>query len=68
MTGQVGDSLEDDQSLIQTGIIDSLDILKLLSFLKEKFGIEVTEEEVIPENFDTLNGIADFITNKTNSK
>lgn len=68
MIGHVGDSLEDDQSLIEAGIIDSLDILKLMAFLEEKFGIEITEQEVIPENFDTVNGIVDLIASKTNAR
>jgi len=68
MAGQVGNPLEDDQSLIETGIIDSLDILKLMAFLEEKFKIEIKEQEVIPENFDTVNGIVDLIESKTSAR
>lgn len=67
MAGHVEDSFRDEQSLIETGIIDSLDIIKLMAFLEKRFRIEISEQEAIPENFDTLNGIVDFVESKTNS-
>lgn len=60
-----GKSLVDDDSLFASGIIDSLGILRLVSFLEQKFNIEITDEEMIPENFETINKMRDFIGQKT---
>jgi acyl carrier protein len=65
----VGDSqmkLDPDQSLVSSGVIDSLAILRLISFLEEKFGIVVEDDEVVPENFETINIIRAFIEGKNN--
>ena len=58
------ENVHDDQSLIQAGIMDSLSILKMISFIDEKFGIIPTEDELDPENFDTINHIQKFIQEK----
>jgi len=63
----VGDSqmkLDPDQSLVSSGVIDSLAILRLISFLEEKFGVVVEDDEVVPENFETINVIKAFVEAK----
>jgi len=57
-------SVEDHQSLLEAGIIDSLGIMKLVVFLEEKFNIEVSDEELIPANFETINNIKDLLERK----
>jgi len=53
-----------DQSLVQSGIIDSLALLRLMSFLEERFGFTIEEDEVVPDNFETLNIIRAFVESK----
>jgi acyl carrier protein len=63
----MGDSrmkLDHDQSLVTSGAIDSLAILRLIAFLEEQFGIKVDDEELIPDNFESINIIKDFVENK----
>jgi len=63
----VGDSqtkLDPDQSLVSSGVIDSLALLRLIAFLEEKFGVVVNDEEVVPENFETLNVIKGLVESK----
>lgn len=57
--------LSDDEPLVESGIIDSLGILKLLAFLDETFGIILSEEELTPENFSNFNILCAFIEKKT---
>ena len=57
-------SLEDHQSLLEGGIIDSLGIMKLVVFVEEKFNIKVSDEELIPANFETINNIKDLLERK----
>jgi len=68
MTSESGDSLEENQSLIESGVIDSLSVMKLLNFLEETFNIKVTDEELIAENFETLNAINDLTQRKIKIK
>jgi acyl carrier protein len=58
-------ALGDEVSLMQTGIIDSTGILELIMFLQEKFGIEVADEEMIPENLDSVEKIVAFVARKS---
>lgn len=57
-------SLADDEQLIEKGIIDSMSILSLLAYLDENFGIVLSEEELNPENFATLQSICDVVAKK----
>ena len=60
------EEIHDDDSLIDSGILDSLNILKLLCFMDEKFQIMPAEDEIYPENFDSINHIYNFIEEKLN--
>lgn len=59
-----GGKLTDDGSLFESGIIDSLGVLHLVAFLEERYGLHVEDEELIPENFETVNRIMDFVKSK----
>lgn len=57
-------SLQDDASLLDQGIIDSTGVLEVIGFLEETFGIAVDDSELLPENLDSVQGIARFVTRK----
>lgn len=63
--GQIDTPLEDDDSFLEQGIIDSTGVLELVAFIEETFGIKVEDEELIPENLDTINNIVAFVERKT---
>ena len=52
--------LDRDESLLENGIIDSTGILELVSFLEKDIGIKVNDEDLIPDNLDSINKIAGF--------
>jgi len=56
--------LSDIDSLIDSGIIDSLAIMKLLSFLEEQFEIQIGGDELVMENFETIDAIEQMIAGK----
>ncbi|MGA1821672.1 MAG: acyl carrier protein [Thermoplasmatota archaeon] len=58
------DSIGDDDSFTQRGIIDSTGVLELIDFLEEKFGIIIENDEVIPDNLDSLNRIERYVASK----
>lgn len=57
-------SISNDDSLLESGTIDSTGILELVLFLEENFSISIDDEELIPQNLDSINKIADFVTRK----
>jgi acyl carrier protein len=59
-----GRELKDDTSFMEEGIIDSTGILELVFFLEETFGIHIEDEELVPENMDSLQNITRFIGRK----
>jgi acyl carrier protein len=59
------DKVADDASLIDAGILDSVGILTLISFLEEKYEIQVSDDEVEPENMESVDAITDFVKRKT---
>jgi acyl carrier protein len=64
---KVGDHRKDidhDESLIAKGVIDSLFILQLVSFLEEEFDVTIDDNEVTPDNFETINVMKSLIGNK----
>ena len=56
--------IDPDESLLSSGILDSLGLLRLVAFLEERFGVAVEGDEVIPENFETIDSIKNFIQHK----
>ena len=57
-------ALADDTALIQGGIVDSTGILELIMFLEETWSIKVRDEEMVPDNFETIDAITAFVTRK----
>jgi acyl carrier protein len=64
MMGDQQTRIDPDASLISSGVVDSLALLRLIAFVEEQFGVTVEDEEVMPENFETLNIIESFVTAK----
>ncbi len=56
--------LDINESFIQNDIIDSTGVIELVSFVEEEFGISVADDEIIRENFDSINKISSFVSNK----
>ncbi len=56
--------LQNTDSFLEAGIVDSTGILELLMFLEEAFGVEVEDEEVLPSNFDSVERLTRYIQRK----
>jgi len=54
-----------DASLLEAGIIDSTGVLELIAYMEKHFGIRVEDDELVPENLDTIANICSFLTRKT---
>jgi len=64
LMGDAGAQLQDDQSFLDHHIIDSTGFIELVSYLEESFKVKIQDEEMIPENLDSLNNIERFIRSK----
>jgi acyl carrier protein len=62
--GDVSRLPSDDESLVESGIIDSTGILELIEFLEERFGIEVSDSETIPDNLGSVANLTRFVEGK----
>ena len=61
------ENLEDNTSFLDEGIIDSTGILELVSYLEEEFSITVEDEDLVPENLDSLNNLIAYLGSKINA-
>ena len=57
-------SIDRDEDVLARGIIDSLGVTQLVSFLEEHYGIRVSDDELTPANFSTLESIEGFVSSK----
>jgi acyl carrier protein len=58
------DAFADEDSFLEKGIIDSTGVLELLEFIEEKFKIRVEDEEIVPDNLDSLDKLTSYIQRK----
>ena len=58
-------ALRDDESFMKRGIIDSTGVLEVIQFLNDEFDITVTDDEMSPENLDSVVNLVAFILSKT---
>jgi acyl carrier protein len=57
--------LKDSDALLESGILDSLGILDLVTYLEQEFSISVADDELVPENFQSIERVAAFVQSKS---
>lgn len=62
--GEGGEKLKDDESFLDSGIVDSTGVLELVGFLEERFKIAVDSNELLPENLDSVERVSAFVQRK----
>ena len=58
------DGLADDTSFLEQGIVDSTGVLELVAFIQDQYGVKVEDDELTPDNLDSVGAIAEFVTRK----
>jgi acyl carrier protein len=58
------EALADSASLIDTGVIDDTGVLEMVAFLESTFGVKIDDEEILPENLDSIARVAAFVCRK----
>jgi acyl carrier protein len=64
LLGEGIETLQLSDSFLQKGILDSTGVLELISFLEEQFDVQITDEEILPDNLDSIEKIDRFIQKK----
>jgi acyl carrier protein len=64
LLGRGSESLSDDDSFLDHGIIDSTGILELVSFVEQTFGVRCEDDELVPDNLDSVNRVTAFLVRK----
>lgn len=62
--GQADGWLTEDTSFLESAILDSTGILELIAFIQERFQIRLEDEEIIPDNFDSIRKVTSFLTTR----
>ena len=58
------EKIKDDTLIFKEGYFDSMGFMVLISFLEEEFGIKTNDNDLLEENFESINAISDFVTRK----
>lgn len=58
------DGVGDDDSLLESGILDSTGVVEVVTFLEAKFGIAVADDEIVPENLETITRMSTFVSRR----
>ena len=61
---RAGVSVADDDSLMDAGALDSLRLMELVTHLERQYGFSVAPDDLVPENFDSLDAIARFVSTR----
>ena len=64
MYGKPYEGFADDDSFIERGIIDSTAVMELVAFLEARYGIKLQDQDLIPDNLDSINSLARFVENR----
>jgi len=67
LRGACDTPLNDDEDLIESGVIDSLGIMSLLIFIEEHFSIKISPDDLVPENFSSINTITMLVNRQINN-
>src|SRR5258708_26977447 len=56
-----GDFIGDEDSFLETGVIDSMGVMELVAFIQSEFALEVEQREIVVENFDSIRKLGNFV-------
>jgi acyl carrier protein len=54
----------DEDSFLESGVVDSMNVMEIVLFAEKAFGIPIEDREIVPANFDSIRNLADFVRRK----
>jgi len=67
LMGATASMVDDGESFLETGTIDSIGVLDIVMFLEHNFQLKVQDRELVPENLDSVNRLVQFVMRKTHA-
>jgi len=67
LMGATASMVDDGESFLETGTIDSIGVLDIVMFLEHNFQLKVQDRELVPENLDSVNRLVQFVIRKTHA-
>jgi acyl carrier protein len=64
MFGKPGEGFANSDSFLERGIIDSTGVMELIAFLEERYGIKLHDQDLVPDNLDSIDGLARFVESR----
>ncbi|MCP5021224.1 MAG: acyl carrier protein [bacterium] len=64
LLGEDDDDFTNNRSFLESGLIDSMGILELISFVEDTYEVEIADDELVPENLDSVDRVTKFIQSK----
>ncbi len=64
LLGEEDDDFTNNRSFLESGLIDSMGILELISFVEDTYEVEIADDELVPENLDSVDRVTKFIQSK----
>ena len=55
----------DETSFLESGIVDSMNVMEIVFYTEEAFGVSIDDGDIVPANFDSVKNISDFVRRKT---
>ena len=68
MFGQGADTLSSETSFLESGLIDSTGVLELVMFIEDNYRVKVADDEMLPENLDSVRAIAAYVMRKLSAR
>ena len=56
--------IKDDDVLLESGIIDSLGVMEIVNYIAERYELDIDDDDLVPENFNSVQAIAEFVNQK----
>ena len=67
LMGDPNADLVDSDSFLDTGVVDSTGMLELVMFLEQNFSLQISDQELLPENFDSIDRLVAFVERKSSA-
>lgn len=67
VSSSLGDKIEDEANIFESGLVSSMFGMQLINFLENSFSIRISDEDLVPENFNTVHNIHKFLLAKSSS-
>ncbi len=64
LLGEEDDDFTNNRSFLESGVIDSMGILELITFVEDTYEMDIADDELVPENLDSVNRVTKFIQSK----